>query len=180
MERGRYSARVIYVILAAVLVIALLIAVFFGTYTWRQGEITRLQDQITQLREQIGTTQDEPEPTENGNNTYTSAKGVTVRVYVPEKNAGVTSPLIVLGEVPGNWSFEASFPIRIEDANGTTIKQAAASIIGDWMTDELVPFSATIEYVSGTIDDGVLILQKDNPSGLAENDDTVRIPVTFR
>jgi hypothetical protein len=47
------------------------------------------------------------------------------------------------------------------------------------MTSELVPFSLKLPYTAATPGNGSLILQKDNPSGLPQNDDSVTIPFTF-
>ena len=54
------------------------------------------------------------------------------------------------------------------------------------MTEDFVPFSATLEFTSpypGKGQDfmkrGSLILKKDNPSGLPENDDALEIPIQF-
>lgn len=48
------------------------------------------------------------------------------------------------------------------------------------MTNNYVPFTAklTFEAPEGG-GAGTLILRKDNPSGLPENDDEIEIPVTF-
>jgi len=42
-----------------------------------------------------------------------------------------------------------------------------------------VPFQAKIEFQYPETKKGTLILEKDNPSGLPENTDELRIPVTF-
>lgn len=47
------------------------------------------------------------------------------------------------------------------------------------MTEEFVPFEAKIEFEILATSKGVLILEKDNPSGLPENDDQLRVPVRF-
>lgn len=50
------------------------------------------------------------------------------------------------------------------------------------MTTEFVPFTATVNY---TVDPqtpyarGAIILKKDNPSGLPENDAAIEMPVIF-
>lgn len=110
---------------------------------------------------------------------YLSEKGVKVEVTSPENDESPTSPFTVEGRVPGNWSFEASFPIELVDQEGNRLAMAVAQLDGDWMTEELVPFSAVIELTdySGT---ATLILHKDNPSGLPENDDTVQVPIVVR
>ncbi len=51
----------------------------------------------------------------------------------------------------------------------------------NWMTTEFVPFSSSLEFTPPKETDiGFLILKKDNPSGLPENDDQIEIPIRFR
>lgn len=91
----------------------------------------------------------------------------------------VTSPLIVTGEAR-LWYFEGSFPVRLVNQQGQTLVDSYASADGEWMTEDWVPFTAELVFsppLSGTT--GKLILMKDNPSGLPENDDQVEIPVKF-
>jgi hypothetical protein len=101
-------------------------------------------------------------------------------VSEPGSGAVLKSPVIVKGSVPGNWSFEASFPITLLDATGITIAQTNATLSGDWLTEDYVPFEATLTF--DTPDgggNGTLILKKDNPSGLTDNDDRLLIPINF-
>lgn len=102
-----------------------------------------------------------------------------VHVNAPLPGAKVGSPLTITGRARGNWYFEASFPVRLLDANGNELAVKPAQAIGEWMTTEYVPFSVTLTFAQPTTPTGTLILQKDNPSGLPENDDSVSIPVTF-
>jgi hypothetical protein len=155
------------------LVLLLLGGVFYGTYRWQHAEVAKLEKEIAQLNTQLSDIKD------NNTVTYTSAKGVSAKVYLPSKSAKVDSPLKVLGEIPGNWSFEASFPVVLKDADGAVIAQAPAQVLGDWMTTELVPFSLELSFSSAASGDATLIMQKDNPSGLPENDDTIIIPVVL-
>ncbi|MDP4009114.1 MAG: Gmad2 immunoglobulin-like domain-containing protein, partial [bacterium] len=46
-----------------------------------------------------------------------------IRLSIPQSNKIVASPLHIEGEARGTWYFEASFPIHIEDANGTILGQ---------------------------------------------------------
>src|SRR3990167_4543649 len=111
-----------------------------------------------------------------------------IRVTTPTPNSVVRSPLVVTGVARGNWYFEASFPIRLYDANGREIAVAVAQAQGDpaspdgvnWMTTEFVPFETKLIFISPSAEQtGTLVLQKDNPSGLPENDSELRIPVRF-
>lgn len=154
----------------------LLAGVFYGTYQWQRATVTKLEREVAQLDTQL---KEAKKQVLGDTVTYTSDKGVTARVYVPSKGAKVDSPLRILGEIPGNWSSEASFPVVLKDAQGNVIAQTPAQVLGDWMTTELVPFSLELTYTSTTTGNASLILQKDNPSGLAENDDSITIPVVL-
>ena len=97
----------------------------------------------------------------------------------PAAKAKVSSPLSVEGKARGNWYFEASFPISLVDANGTVVANGIGKAEGDWMTTEYVPFTSTLTWIAGNATSGILILKRDNPSGLKENDASVSIPVRF-
>ena len=120
-----------------------------------------------------------PTKTEEVTNKYSSQKGVSIIVDAPKTDSIVKSPLAVTGQVPGNWSFEASFPLKLVDSNGTVLAQGPATLHGDWMTDNLVPFTGQLTFSSPSTNTGFLILERDNPSGLPEKEDSVRIPVKF-
>jgi len=112
---------------------------------------------------------------------FTSPKGVTVRLHDWTTNKSLSSPATITGEIPGNWSFEASFPVTLIDANGSTLAQQPAHLQGDWMTTSYVPFTTIVTFATPqTSKNGTLILQKDNPSGLPQNDDEIKIPVTLQ
>ena len=119
-------------------------------------------------------------PSCNGTNTDLATSTELIRVTTPLPNALVRSPLIVSGEARGNWYFEASFPIRLFDSEGKELAVSVAQAQGEWMTTEFVPFETKLIFISPpTSRVGTLVLQKDNPSGLSEYDDELRIPVRF-
>lgn len=91
----------------------------------------------------------------------------------------LTSPLEITGEARGTWYFEASFPVRIYDANNVLLGFGIAQAQGDWMTENFVPFKATLSFTHPATEKGFLVLEKDNPSGLPEHADELRIPVHF-
>jgi hypothetical protein len=105
---------------------------------------------------------------------------VDVVVESPEAEAVVTSPLEVRGEAKGNWFFEGSLPVKLEDGNGEVLALAPAQAEGDWMTESMVGFHTTLTFSESTTTDGVLVVAKDNPSGLPEYDQEIRIPVRFQ
>lgn len=87
--------------------------------------------------------------------------------------------MVIKGEAKGSWFFEASFPIRLYDENVKEIGLTIAQAKSDWMTEDFVPFEAILNFQAPTTEKGILILEKDNPSGLPENADELRIPVFF-
>lgn len=102
-----------------------------------------------------------------------------IRVTEPLSNQKVESPLRVTGEARGNWYFEASFPVSLIDGNGKELGRVPAQAKGEWMTTEFVPFEALLTFEKPTTEMGMLILEKDNPSGLPENAAEIRVPVNF-
>jgi len=106
-------------------------------------------------------------------------KSDLIRLSAPRPGATVTSPLTITGEARGNWYFEASFPVHITDANGNELGVVPAQAEGEWMTTEFVPFKARLVFSEPTTETGFLILKKDNPSGLPEHDDELKIPISF-
>jgi hypothetical protein len=103
-----------------------------------------------------------------------------VRIAAPAPDSIIASPLDVLGEARGIWYFEASFPLRLLDANRTEIAQGYAQARGEWMTEEFVPFAGVIAFTAPATDTGYIVFAKNNPSGLPEHDDAVEIPIRFR
>lgn len=100
----------------------------------------------------------------------------------PESHELIESPVELRGMARGMWYFEASFPVVVVDWDGKIIGEGYATAEDDWMTEEFVPFAATVTYeVPPDVPyrRGALILKKDNPSGLPEHDDALEIPVRF-
>ena len=102
-----------------------------------------------------------------------------IKITSPQSGAVVKSPLLVEGEARGFWFFEARFPVKLIDERGNLIVQGIAQAQDEWMTENFVPFQATLEF-STFATSGFLVLEKDNPSGLPENSDEVRRAVRFK
>jgi hypothetical protein len=102
-----------------------------------------------------------------------------IRVTSPVAGQKVSSPLVIRGAARGSWYFEASFPVRLVDEAGQNLAAGTARAQGDWMTTAFVPFEATLTFTSPRGKSGTLILEKDNPSGLARNAAELRVPVRF-
>lgn len=114
------------------------------------------------------------------------AKADLIVLSTPSPLSVITSPLVLSGEARGIWFFEGSFPVVLTDWNGLIIAEGFVTTNGEWMTEDFVPYTGTLEFESPyTADDpdfmknGSLILQKDNPSGLSEFDDALELPVRF-
>ncbi|MEK7067027.1 MAG: GerMN domain-containing protein [Patescibacteria group bacterium] len=103
-----------------------------------------------------------------------------IEVDSPLPNQEIESPLLVTGQARGYWFFEASFPVKLLDGNGKEIAVKPAEAQEEWMTEEFVPFKSTLEFKIPGTDFGTLVLEKDNPSGLPEKADELRVPVRFK
>jgi hypothetical protein len=110
----------------------------------------------------------------------TTGKEDIIVVDYPKPNDLVTSPLVVTGKARGTWYFESSFPVTLTFGTNTSEIQTYATAQGEWMTEEFVPFTVTIEFSQPAATKGILTLTKDNPSDLRELDDSISIPVRFK
>ena len=110
------------------------------------------------------------------------AKKDLIVLTSPRAGEKITSPVTLTGKARGYWFFEASFPISIVNWDGLIIGEGYATADGEWMTEDFVPFTATVNFTfdpNTPYNRGAIILNKDNPSGLPENDDALEIPVWF-
>jgi len=184
--KRRQQGGALSVILIILLLIVVGVGAAAGAYYWQQHKIAMLNHRISSLNSQVyslskqkSTSTPKTSDSSESAQTYTSQKNVKVLIYTPTKNAKLSSPVAVVGKVPGNWSNEAVFPVVLKDSNGTVVAKGSAQVLGDWMTSQPVFFSAKLTYTSTPSGAGTLVLQKDNPSGVAANDDTVIIPIRF-
>lgn len=167
-----------------VVVLAVLIAIAVAAYVFVGPE--RLQSLWNSISNQ--TPGETPGGTTGGNTGASggiepsTGKEDLIRVNTPGQNAIITSPLTIRGEARGYWFFEASFPVKLTDANGNNIplEPGYMQAKGEWMTEAFVPFEGAYTFTAPATDTGTLVLMKDNPSGLPENDDALMIPVRFR
>ncbi len=107
-----------------------------------------------------------------------------IRLNDPRPNQKIESPLVIEGEARGTWFFEGDFPVVLTDWDGKIIAQGFATAQGEWMTENFVPFKATLDfespdYIGDFSKGGSLIFKKDNPSDLPENDDALEIPILY-
>jgi hypothetical protein len=111
--------------------------------------------------------------------TYTNATQNDVIVELPFPGAVVGKNFSVIGDARGPWFFEASFPVEVLDKNGVSLAIAIAQAQGEWMTTEFVRFRADIKIPETYIGEATLVLHKDNPSGLPENEASISFPITI-
>lgn len=148
------------IILLLLLVVGL--AVYFWKFNTKQPVVSIKQEQSF------------PESTENE-----QEKIDLIQVESPRPNAEISSPLIIKGKARGTWFFEGSFPVKLIDDKNVVIGSTTAKADGEWMTNNFVPFTATLTFSSSGAKKGKLILRKDNPSALPENEDSLEIPLRF-
>ena len=101
----------------------------------------------------------------------------SVSVSSPLPNASVGKTFTVEGVAPNGWYNEAVFPIQVRDGDDDLIASGQGMAESDWTVSGPVRFHATIrlsQTYSGPAD---LILLRDNPSGLPQNEDEVTIPI---
>ncbi len=113
---------------------------------------------------------------------HIQAKANLIVMDTPLRDSTITSPVTITGKARGTWFFEASFPVNIVNWDGLIIGEGIAEAVGEWMTEDFVPFKATITYTLPADTPylrGAIILKKDNPSGLPEHDDALEVPIMF-
>lgn len=104
-----------------------------------------------------------------------------VKVASPVPGAVISSPFEIVGEARGMWFFEGSFPVVLVDWDGKIIGNGIAQAEGEWMTENYVPFKATITFTTPEYGDrGAIILQKDNPSDRRDLDAAIELPIKFK
>lgn len=118
--------------------------------------------------------------------TYTEKiDGVTnvedmIKVTTPLPNSNIKNPLVIKGEARGGWFFEATFPVVLTNWDGVIIAEGYGTAEGEWMSENFVPFTATLNFTKPDFNNrGFLILKKANASGLSENDAALEIPIYF-
>lgn len=107
-----------------------------------------------------------------------TAEAPAVNVTAPLADTRVRSPLIVEGTAPGDWYFEAQFPLELRAADGTVLAEAPARAQSDWMTEAPVPFRGELTYRVTQDTPATLVLQEDMP-GEGATPREITIPVVL-
>lgn len=103
-----------------------------------------------------------------------------VTVTTPTANATLSHSFEVAGTAPNQWFNEAVFPIQVRDPNDNLIGASQGQAQGDWTQPGLVTFTSHMTVDSTYEGPANLILLKDNPSGLPQNDDSVTVPIVIQ
>ena len=178
MIKSSFRLLILFLLLIGVILVSNLI-----TYNTQQNKITDLKLSNINLNNQLNLLKKESVACSSNTNCqiseFTSLKGVNAYIYSPLKNSSISNPIAIIGKIPGDWSFEASFPIKLLNQNSQQIASTQGHLLGEWTTTSLVPFSAEITFSGSYSGLASIVLQKDNPSGLANNDDSITIQVYF-
>lgn len=103
-----------------------------------------------------------------------------IRVDTPREGERISSPVQISGSARGQWFFEASFPVRLVDADGKILASGIATASSEWMTSDFVPFKAELSFLSQAKEiRAFLVFENDNPSGLLELKREYRLGVTI-
>jgi hypothetical protein len=94
----------------------------------------------------------------------------------PQSGETISSPIDIRGQLPGNWFFEGTTTAELQTIDGQLIEQTTIQAQDSWMTEELVSFQGTLNFVPPANTNQVrLVINKANPSGLPENEATYSI-----
>lgn len=102
-----------------------------------------------------------------------------ITIVSPRPNQTVVNPLAITGQARGTWYFEGEFSAQLLDEDGASLGSVPVLAQGEWMTEDFVPFAATLMFDPPSTAKGELVIQNSNPSGLPENEKIIRIPVVF-
>ena len=102
-----------------------------------------------------------------------------VVITYPKPYQVVTSPLVVKGKAKGTWFFEGELPITLYYGVGSDFVSTYVMAEGEWMTADYVDFELSIDFPVPETNDGLLVIQKNNPSDMRELDDSFEVPLRF-
>ena len=104
----------------------------------------------------------------------------SVQVQTPGAGATVENTFTIAGSAPNSWYSEAVFPIQVRDVSDNVIGRGQGHAQSDWTIPGAVVFTSSITLDGIYKGAATLILMRDNPSGLPQNDDSVTIPIIVK
>jgi hypothetical protein len=111
--------------------------------------------------------------------TYKNASADLVTVELPTPGAVTGKEFGIIGSARGYWFFEGSFPLEVLDKDGNILTTGIATALGEWMTEDFVKFVSEVKVPETYIGPATVVLRKDNPSGLPENEASISFPITI-
>ncbi len=102
-----------------------------------------------------------------------------IQVEAPLPNKEVSSPLKIRGKARGYWFFEADAPVVLLDKDNNQLAESYIKAEGEWMTEDFVNFTGSMEFDPPDDERGFLVFKRANPSDKKENDREFRLPVIF-
>ena len=90
-----------------------------------------------------------------------------VVLHSPKQGAIVSSSIVITGEALGTWFNEGQLMAYITDTAGEVIAETVVLAQGEWMTENYVPFAASIFFklpAAKAGSDGKIIIKKENMS----------------
>lgn len=109
-----------------------------------------------------------------------SEKLESISVSSPYPDQEISSPISIEGHAKGTWFFEAVSLVKVVDEKGTELGTGNIKAVGNWMTEDFVPFKGQITFNKSSTTKGFLIFEKSNPSGLKENAEEFKLPINFK
>lgn len=173
-------------LIGAVVVLVIILGVFLAREE-QSGQNIRVTNFEECVEAGFPVMESYPEQCSDGEETYTRDIGNEIEksdlIRLDNPRPGQTlltnETYVISGEARGYWFFEASFPFEVVSETGEQLFAHYATAEGEWMTEDFVPFSAELILETDYTGNATLILRKDNPSGLAENDDELTVPVVI-
>jgi hypothetical protein len=116
------------------------------------------------------------------------SKNKDAQIDRPTATEEIMNGYVVRGKATGAWLFEGNTELRLETTKGALISSQLAKVVegADWMTSDLVPWTATIEFSTtskalATLTaeqkkqgiDARIVFVKSNASGDPERDETL-------
>ncbi|MEX0933373.1 MAG: Gmad2 immunoglobulin-like domain-containing protein, partial [Candidatus Paceibacterota bacterium] len=169
------------------LVVLVIILGIFMSQEEQEGETLRITNFEECVEAGFPVMESYPEQCSDGEETYTRDIGNEIEksdlIRLDNPRPGDTlfhnQSYALSGEARGHWFFEASFPFQILSNEGDELFAHYATAQGEWMTENFVPFTTEFTLDTEYVGPATLVLKRDNPSGLPENDDELIVPVVI-
>lgn len=160
------------IILSSIIFILLIFFIFFASRedTWicKNGEWTKYGNPSN------------PMPALSCGENKNVGENKTLVLYNFREGDILQTGYVIEGKIKDNFFFEGTFPILIQDLNGSDLGHSFAQSKTDWMTSDYVEFATEpLNFDKKDNKGGYLIFKKDNPSGLPEKDKEIKIKVRF-